>query len=224
MADTKATDEAAPLVYYQAFLAGDVPLAPFPVEDRAPTSTRVAAPTTPPAVLPSSLSIVYDTGATAHMWGSRSGMESYNAYPHSRWIGGISKYAHGSGTAVLRLDPGAQCPHGLVITLKEVLYVPGLRDLGGMPVRLFSRSMAQHLQPKLKVSLTHGSNHMVLPDGGHIPLREGDGLLYLDCAPVHDRRSAFADFSTSTHIAKGVVSLGSSPSVPSIATDKGEFG
>ena len=108
--------------------------------------------------------------------------------------------------------------------LRDVLYVPGLRDHHGLPIRLFSSVSTQRRMPELKVSLARGDNFMVLRSGQHIPLREGDGLLYLDCAPVHDRRSAFADFSTSTHIAKGVVSLGSSPSVPSIATDKGEFG
>ncbi len=62
------------------------------------------------------MSIVFDTGATAHMWGSRSGMDFYIAYPHPRWIEGISKYAHGSGTTILTLVPFTQCPDGALCT------------------------------------------------------------------------------------------------------------
>ncbi len=108
--------------------------------------TAAAAPTSP-AVKPNLLSIVYDTGATAHMWGNRSGMQSYTAYPNPRWIGGLSKYAHGSGKAVLTLDPSAHDPDGVLITLQEVLYVPGLKDHNGLPIRLFSHISAQLRQP-----------------------------------------------------------------------------
>ena len=65
---------------------------------------------------------------------------------------------------------------------------------------------------------------MALPDGGHIPLREGNGLLYLDCTPVHDSHKIFAGFPASSPITKGAVTLPSPPSVPSVATDKGDFG
>ena len=99
-----------------------------------------------------------------------------------------------------------------------------VRDLSGLPIRLFSRSMAQIRQPELKVSLTHGCNYMALPDGGHIPLREGDGLLYMDCTAVHEQHSIFAGFPASTQITNGAVTIRSSPSVPPSATDKGEFG
>jgi hypothetical protein len=151
-------------------------------------------------------------------------LRSYTAYTSPRWIEGISKYAHGSGTAVLRLDPCTECPNGVLITLREVLYVPGLRDHSGQPIRLFSPSMAQFHQPELVVSLTQGSNFMGLPDGAHIFLREGNGLLYLDCTTTHDQRSDFAGFTHKSPIAKGVVTLSSPPSVPSVATDKGDFG
>ena len=168
--------------------------------------------------------MIFDTGATAHMWGSRANMSSYTAYASPRWIEGISKYAHGSGTAALRLDPSASYPDGLEMRLQEVLYVPGLKDHHGPPFRLFSGISAQRRMPKLKVSLARGDNFMVLPDGGHIPLREGNGLLYMDCTPVHDQHKIFAGFPASSPITKGTVTLSSPPSVPSFATDKGDFG
>ena len=65
---------------------------------------------------------------------------------------------------------------------------------------------------------------MVLPDGGRIPLRDGDGLLYMDCVPVHDQRVALARLALKHSITKGAVILSSSTSVPSTATDKGDFG
>ena len=120
MADNQADDEPKPLAYHQAFLAAAAtsPLAPIhtlvPTKDqaqaRAPAVSPVSTPAAPPALQLSSPSIIFDTGAIAHMWGSRSRMKSYTAYPHPRWIGGISKYAHGSKTAVLSLDPSSQCP------------------------------------------------------------------------------------------------------------------
>ena len=71
------------------------------------------------------------------MWGSRANMSSYSAYASPRWIAGISKYAHGCGTTVLTSDPNAYFPDGVLMTLCEVLYVPGLRDHHGLPIRLF---------------------------------------------------------------------------------------
>ncbi len=44
------------------------------------------------------------------------------------------------------------------------------------------------------------------------------------CTAVHDQRSIFAGFPHKTPITKGAITLSSSPSVPSNATDKGEFG
>ncbi len=79
MADTKAPEEPKTIVYHHAFLAAtSTPFASIPVEDRAPVVTPAAAPTAP-AVKPNLLFIVYDTGATAHMWGSKSDMQSYTA-------------------------------------------------------------------------------------------------------------------------------------------------
>ncbi len=115
MTDSKATDEPTPLAHHQAFLATVVaPHPPVPTKDRAQAQalalSLAASPATPLTSQPGQMSIVFDTGATAHMWGSRTGMSSYTAYPHPRWIGGLSKYAHGCGTVVLKLDPSAHYP------------------------------------------------------------------------------------------------------------------
>jgi hypothetical protein len=69
-------------------------------------------------------------------------MSSYSAYASPRWIAGISKYAHGCGTVVFKSDPNAYFPDGVVMKLREVLYVPGLRDHHGLPIGLFSNISA----------------------------------------------------------------------------------
>ncbi len=86
--------------------------------------------------------------------------------------------------------------------LREMLYVPGLRDHHGLSIRLFSSILAQRRMPELKVSLARGENYMVLRTGDHIPLREGDGLLYLNCTAAHDQHPIFAGFFHKAPITK----------------------
>ena len=84
MTDTKATDEPKPLVYHHAFLAAAAtPPVPIlaPAEDQEPVRVQAPAlgPATLPASQPSSMAITFDTGATAHMVGNRSGMSTYTS-------------------------------------------------------------------------------------------------------------------------------------------------
>ena len=134
-----------------------------------------------------SVPVVYDTGANAHIWSELADFDSFRPFPDGpRWISGISQYVQGSGSITLQFQLNNNAS-GLPSRLHGVYYIPDLIDHRGQPVRLFSHSAAQVLQPNLKAVISKSSSYLKLPIG-QLPLHNDRGLLYMHCRMLHPQK------------------------------------
>ena len=106
--------------------------------------------------------IIFDTGATSHMWGDLTEFSSYEDFSEGPiWVNGISCYAFGQGTVDVNiLNKNKSVP----ITLSKVLYVPELHKHLGAPIRLLSWTAVRMTAPLSELHSTSTASVIRLPD------------------------------------------------------------
>ena len=134
---------------------------------------------------PSPWRLIYDTGASEHMWGDLAEFHSYSPFPNGPvWINGLSTYAFGTGDVYVRFPTMSPEQPSLVAHLRNVHYVPYLKEILHGSVRLFSHTRAQQQNPSLTLLLSPSANYFTVGNGLRVPLRPADSLLYIDALPV----------------------------------------